>query len=123
MLLLNRAPHLSLAFGSGSSKPRPVRINSNGNLVGNRLAKLRGISQGQMFGQRTAQGLIEKQEDKWQLTDAGTAAGGVYLSGKYGQYAAWPEDFQMPSAPSKADAPKLLTATVQEQQSNCRPTK
>ncbi|WP_256361167.1 hypothetical protein [Methylomonas koyamae] len=26
-----------------------------------------------------------------QLTAAGRAAGGVYLTGKYGQYVAWPE--------------------------------
>ncbi|WNB74474.1 glycerol kinase [Methylomonas koyamae] len=65
------------------------------------LAKLRGVSQEQMFGQ---------------LTDAGTAAGGVYLTGKYGQYVAWPEDFQVPNAPAKTEAPKLLTATVLGQQ-------
>ncbi|MCQ8129016.1 glycerol kinase [Methylomonas rivi] len=75
------------------------------------LAKLRGVSQEQMFGQLTALGLIEKQEDKWQLTGAGTAAGGVYLTGKYGQYVAWPEDFQLPTAAAKAEAAKLLTAT------------
>lgn len=76
------------------------------------LAKLRGVSQEQMFGQLTAQGLIEKQEDKWKLTDVGTAAGGVYLTGKYGQYVAWPEDFQLPTAAAKPEAAKLLTATV-----------
>jgi hypothetical protein len=81
-------------------------------LSSTQLAKLRGVSQEQMFGQLTALGLIEKQEDKWQLTDKGTAAGGVYLTGKYGQYVAWPEDFQLPTAAVKPDAPKLLTATV-----------
>jgi len=80
------------------------------------LAKLRGVSQEQMFGQLTALGLIEKQEDKWQLTDEGTAAGGVYLTGKYGQYVAWPEDFQLPTAVAKPEATKLLTATVLGQQ-------
>ncbi len=80
------------------------------------LAKLRGVSQEQMFGQLTALGLIEKQEDKWQLTDAGTTAGGVYLIGKYGQYVAWPEDFQLPSVAAKPEAAKLLTATVLGQQ-------
>jgi len=76
------------------------------------LAKLRGIAQEQMFGQLTTLGLIEKQDDKWQLTDAGAAAGGVYLTGKYGQYVAWPEDFQLPSVAAKPEAAKLLTATV-----------
>ena len=80
------------------------------------LAKVRGIVQEQMFGQLAASGLIEKQGDKWQLTDAGTSAGGVYLTGKYGQYVAWPESFQLPSMPAKPDVPKLLTATVLGQQ-------
>ncbi len=87
------------------------------------LAKLRGVSQEQMFGQLTAQGLIEKQEDKWQLTDAGTAAGGVYLTGKYGQYVAWPEDFQLPTAAAKPEAAKLLTATVLWQHFELSPNK
>ncbi len=69
------------------------------------LAKLRGVPQEQMFGQLTALGLIEKQEDKWQLTDAGTAAGVVYLTGKYGQYVDWPEDFQVQAPQTKPDAP------------------
>lgn len=69
-----------------------------------------------MFGQLKALGLIEKQDDKWQLTDSGTAVGGVYLTGKYGQYVAWPEDFQMPNLTSKPDVSKLLTATVLGQQ-------
>lgn len=80
------------------------------------LAKLRGVSQEHMFGQLKALGLIEKQDDKWQLTNAGVAAGGVYLTGKYGQYVAWPDDFQLPTATAKPDAPKLLTATVLGQQ-------
>ncbi|WP_445370171.1 glycerol kinase [Methylomonas sp. HW2-6] len=65
------------------------------------LAKVRAITQEQMFGQ---------------LTKAGVAAGGVYLTGKYGQYVAWPEEFQLTNIPSKPDAPKLLTATVLGQQ-------
>ncbi|WP_231886614.1 hypothetical protein [Methylomonas methanica] len=74
------------------------------------LAKLRGIAQEQMFGQLTTLGLIEKQDDKWQLTDAGAAAGGVYLTGKYGQYVAWPEGFQLPTVATKPEAAKLLTS-------------
>lgn len=52
------------------------------------LAKLHGIQQDQMFTQLSSQGLIEKKDDKWTLTDAGVKAGGVYQSGKYGQYVA-----------------------------------
>jgi len=76
------------------------------------LAKLRGIAQDQLFTQLTNQGLIEKKDDKWTLTDAGVKAGGVYQTGKYGQYVAWPENFDVHVQPAKADAPKMLTATA-----------
>lgn len=78
------------------------------------LAKLRGLAQEQLFGLLATRGWIEKQGDKWQLTDAGVAAGGVYLTGKYGQYLAWPEDLAIEAtpAPTKAETAKLLTATA-----------
>ncbi|WP_254786871.1 hypothetical protein [Methylomonas sp. LWB] len=61
-------------------------------------------------------GIDRKKDDKWQLTNAGSVAGGVYLNGKYGQYVAWPEDLAIEAPPAKPDAPKLLTATVLGQQ-------
>ncbi|WP_427501608.1 hypothetical protein ACQE3E_10475 [Methylomonas sp. MED-D] len=91
-------------------------MNDEKQLSTTQLAKLRGIAQEQIFGQLTALGLIEKKDDKWQLTNAGSAAGGVYLNGKYGQYVAWPEDLAIEAPPAKPDAPKLLTATVLGQQ-------
>jgi hypothetical protein len=76
------------------------------------LAKQRGIPQDQLFAQLSQQGLIEKKDDKWTLTDAGGKAGGVSLSGKYGQYVAWPENFDVQIQVSKTEpASKFLTAT------------
>jgi hypothetical protein len=76
------------------------------------LAKQRGIPQDQLFAQLSQQGLIEKKDDKWILTDAGGKAGGVSLSGKYGPYVAWPESFNVEiQAPKTEPAAKLLTAT------------
>ncbi|BBL59265.1 hypothetical protein [Methylomonas koyamae] len=56
------------------------------------LAKLRGVSQEQMFGQ---------------LTAAGRAAGGVYLTGKYGQYVAWPEARSLDAASAESRITKF----------------
>ncbi|WP_036253642.1 hypothetical protein [Methylobacter sp. BBA5.1] len=85
------------------------------------LAKLRGISQDQLFTQFSNQGLIERKDDKWMLTDAGVKAGGIYQAGKYGQYVAWPQDFDI--QPAKTDAPKLLTATALGQHFDVSATK
>ena len=56
------------------------------------LAKKRGIAQTQLFSDLSDTGLIKKENDKWILTEAGEQLGGVHLTGKYGQYVAWPED-------------------------------
>jgi hypothetical protein len=53
--------------------------------------------------------------------DAGVKAGGVYQTGKYGQYVAWPQDFDI--QPAKTDAPKLLTATALGQHFDVSATK
>jgi hypothetical protein len=87
------------------------------------FAKLRGMAQEQLFSQLSSQGFIEKKEDKWQLTDAGVKAGGVYQTGKYGQYVAWPEDFDCAAPPIKLEAAKLLTATALGQHFDLSATK
>jgi hypothetical protein len=96
------------------------------------LAKTRGIVQSQLFSDLSDKGLIKKENDKWILTEAGekkendkwilTEAGeqlgGVHLTGKYGQYVAWPEDVkfdQSSTIPIKSTEPekdKLITATA-----------
>ena len=59
------------------------------------LAKKRGIAQAQLFSDLSDKGLIKKENDKWILTEAGEQLGGVHLTGKYGQYVAWPEDVEI----------------------------
>ena len=82
------------------------------------LAKKRGIAQSQLFSELSGLGLIIKESDKWILTSAGEQLGGVHLTGKYGQYVAWPEDivFDKPAIePTKPIEPvkaKLITATA-----------
>jgi hypothetical protein len=80
------------------------------------LAKQRNMPQDQLFAQLSSQGLIVKNDDKWILTPAGEKCGGVYLSGKYGKYVAWPENFELQPQATKTDIPKLLTATALGQQ-------
>ena len=82
------------------------------------LAKKRGIVQTELFIQLSDQGLIRKDNDKWVLMPAGEQLGGVHLSGKYGQYVAWPEDVDFevspktPNAVLGASSQKLITATA-----------
>lgn len=75
------------------------------------LAKTRGIAQNQLFAQLNALGLIQKDNDQWVLTEVGERLGGVHLTGKYGQYVAWPEDVNFePSSNSPTE--NLITATT-----------
>ncbi len=82
------------------------------------LAKKRGIVQTELFIQLSDQGLIRKDNDKWVLMPAGEQLGGVHLSGKYGQYVAWPEnvDFEVssktPNVVLDTSSQKLITATA-----------
>jgi len=82
------------------------------------LAKKRGIVQTELFIQLSNQGLMRKDDDKWFLTLAGEQLGGVHLSGKYGQYVAWPEDvnFELsvttPNVVLGTSSQKLITATA-----------
>ena len=81
------------------------------------LAKKRGIAQNQLFSDLSNQGLIQKEKDKWILTAAGEKLGGVHLTGKYGQYVAWPEDIDFgqakakPTKPTESSKDKLINAT------------
>lgn len=77
------------------------------------LAKQRGISPEHLFTQLSGLGLMEKKDDKWILTDTGKNAGGAILSGKYGEYVAWPENFDVPmQSPKSESSAKFLTATA-----------
>ena len=74
-------------------------------------AKKRGIAQNQLFSDLSNQGLIQKENDKWILTEAGEQLGGVHLTGKYGQYVAWPEDVEFDQSAAKSAKNKLISAT------------
>ncbi len=68
-----------------------------------------------MFADLNSKGLIKKENDKWVLTDAGKQLGGVHLTGKYGQYVAWPEDIVFEKTAAKAVEKakvSLITATA-----------
>ncbi|MGR9051638.1 MAG: glycerol kinase [Gammaproteobacteria bacterium] len=77
------------------------------------LAKNRGLAPSQLFAQLNELGLLTKENDQWVLTEAGQRLGGVHLTGKHGQYAAWPEDivFETSAGVDTTDD-KLITATV-----------
>lgn len=81
------------------------------------LAKQRGKTPNELFAQLSEQGLLKKDNEQWVLTEAGERLGGVHLNGKYGQYAAWPEDVDF--GQSDCSVPlmgksndKLITATT-----------
>jgi len=81
------------------------------------LAKKRGIAPNELFSQLNERGFLKKENGQWILTDDGERIGGVHLKGKYGQYAAWPEniDFEqmMGTGPTEANpSEKLITATT-----------
>ena len=85
------------------------------------LAKKRGLVQSQLFSDLNDKRFIKKENDKWILTDAGEQLGGVHLTGKYGQYVAWPKDVKFDQSATtssesvkKTEIPKnkLITATV-----------
>ncbi|MBE0435503.1 MAG: glycerol kinase [Methylomicrobium sp.] len=81
------------------------------------LAKQRGMLPNELFAQMSELELLKKENDQWVLTEAGERLGGVHLNGKYGQYAAWPEniDFeQMTGTAPRVDSSneKLITATM-----------
>ncbi len=76
------------------------------------LAKKRGIAQNQLFAQLNALGFIHKENDQWLLTNAGDRLGGVHLTGKYGQYVAWPEDVNFEISSNLPVSENLITATA-----------
>ncbi len=76
------------------------------------LAKKRGIAPSQLFSRLNDLGLITKEDDQWVLTEAGERLGGVHLTGKYGTYAAWPEDIEFDLVADESPAEQLITATA-----------
>jgi len=78
-----------------------------------KLAQSQGLKSSELFIQLESFGYICKQQDSWQLTEAGTAVGGEYInSTKFGQYIVWPRDFLLPRYDVKAD--KYTAAQIGE---------
>ena len=79
------------------------------------LAKKLNIPSKQLFRQLVEANLIVREEDVWQLTHVGKAAGGEQKSHpKYGDYVVWPENLTLDNISqirASAGEPKNLTAT------------
>ncbi|MFC1619718.1 glycerol kinase [Candidatus Neomarinimicrobiota bacterium] len=73
------------------------------------LAKLKGVSTGEMFSQLVSDGLIEKEGETWKLTSKGVEIGGIVQKSKdFRSYIAWPESLHSQSVTKSAK----LTATA-----------
>lgn len=73
------------------------------------LAKRLDTGSKQLFARLVELGLIYRDSEEWELTEAGKAAGGEYQeSAKFGRYITWPEAFDVERA-AKADT---LSATA-----------
>ncbi|BCN94273.1 hypothetical protein THMIRHAM_20580 [Thiomicrorhabdus immobilis] len=59
------------------------------------LAKNNLLQPKQVFAILESQGLITKENDSWALTNKGSELGAVVSNGRYGQYIAWPDDFDL----------------------------
>jgi hypothetical protein len=75
------------------------------------LAKTKSVSSKELFSHLTSEGLIQRENDDWILTEAGLARGGEYKeSNKLGKYIVWPEDLDFDSASDSGDQVQLVTA-------------
>lgn len=62
------------------------------------LANHLGISRKELFQQLQEQGFIQREDQKWMLTEKGIQHGGCYQSSeKYGTYITWPKTFCVPT--------------------------
>ena len=69
-----------------------------------------------MFAQFQQMGLVQKNGEKWELTDAGKQRGGKYISSqKYGTWIAWPRDVIKVETGSPDGEAKPLAEVTKEQ--------
>ena len=65
------------------------------------LSKELGLTSKELFDKLVELNLIYRKDDKWQLTTKGKEEGGKIISNeKYGDFIAWPEDFNPLTNPS-----------------------
>ena len=76
------------------------------------LATTLGIPANELFAKLKSLGWIDRQNDKWVLTDSGKEKGGqVRNSPKFGDFIVWPENISLDKSVPK-DSAKLLNATA-----------
>ena len=93
-----------------------MTTEDDGFISTSRLAKDLGWPVGSVFSQLRDMGLAEKVGEKWELTQAGKARGGKYLSSKkYGTWIAWPKNVIKVESSSSGGEAKLLAEVVKEQ--------
>jgi hypothetical protein len=80
------------------------------------LSKSLGISTKELFSKMENQGLIQKAEGSWALTDKGKELGGeTKESKKYGVYIVWPETIKLKNSTDTVNekgVSKYITSTV-----------
>ncbi|MEX0793629.1 MAG: phospholipase D-like domain-containing protein [Pirellulaceae bacterium] len=70
----------------------PGPVDAGKQISTTQLAKLRGISSKAMFAQLLEKGYVVRENDSWELTSNGAAAGGqIRESPRFGRYITWPE--------------------------------
>ncbi len=83
-------------------------MSNNKQISTTALAKKCGISTNEMFAHLLQNGLIEKKEDVWSLTDQGVKVGGKFKTSKqYGKYITWPDNLKL-----NISTEKTITATA-----------
>lgn len=76
------------------------------------LANELDIKSGDLFDKLKTLGWIERENDKWTLTDLGKQKGGqTRTSSKFGEYIVWPENISIDNG-QQNEKPKLLNATA-----------
>lgn len=77
------------------------------------LAKAKSVSSKDLFSHLTSQGLIQRENEDWILTETGMAQGGEYReSSKFGRYIVWPEDLGIELGDVANEEAQLVTARV-----------
>ncbi|SDX19658.1 hypothetical protein SAMN05444410_110117 [Hydrobacter penzbergensis] len=77
------------------------------------LASELDIPPNELFSKLKSFGWIDRQNDKWVLTDLGKQKGGLTRNNlKYGEYIVWPENISLDNSDQPKDNHKLLNATA-----------
>jgi len=76
------------------------------------LAEILGIPSKELFNKLKTAGFIDRQNDKWVLTELGNKLGGqIRYNPKFGEYIVWPESI-FDDKKDTNNSPKLINATA-----------